>query len=168
MNLVRTFSTLTLFLGASLLPFSLAQAPNMPPSEWSHSLEIVEGATVGSEMDIIFKAIIPNTFHVYSNDYECPNGGPLPSEFKFDASTSYELVGKARPVGAKMVFDDIFECNVSEFHHEAMFRQRIKVMQPSLRIKGVLEYQMCAESGLCVLHKYPFELNSVIEAAPKK
>ena len=130
------------------------------PSEWSHSLGDTT-VSVGDEIEIIFRAVIPDTYLVYSNDYDCPGGGPLPAEFKYDSSAAYTLVGTATPVGAEKVYDDIFECEISEFHTTAEFRQKIKILSADAKISGVLWYQMCAATGLCVLHKYPYTIENL-------
>jgi thiol:disulfide interchange protein len=135
-------------------------AQMIPPAEWSHSVTN-KTVNVGDEIEVVFKAKIPDTYHVYSTDYDCPGGGPLPALFVYKEHSSYKLSGKAKPVGAKKVYDDVFECDVNEFHHEGEFRQKIKILSNSPKISGILEYQMCTEAGMCVLHEYEYEITGL-------
>ncbi|MCB9240173.1 MAG: thioredoxin family protein [Flavobacteriales bacterium] len=133
------------------------QAQMVPPAKWSYQV-VTKNPKSCETIEVVFKAEIPESFHVYSNDYNCPNGGPLPSVFTFTPHASFKLVGGAKPVGAKKVYDDIFECDITEFHHKAEFRQKIELKNTSPVIKGILEYQMCTEQGMCVLHEYEFNI----------
>lgn len=151
-----------LWLALALMTFSFAGFAQMvPPANWKHSVNKTTIAA-GDEIEVVFKAKIPGTYHIYSNDFKCPNGGPLLSEFKFNNNGSFKLVGTARPIGAKKVYDDIFKCDITEFHDQAEFRQKIKILKTSPVISGVLEYQMCTEQGICVLHEYEFTINNLV------
>lgn len=140
-----------------VIPISIGQV--IPPADWSYELP-VKSARVGDVIEVVFKARIPGTYHIYSNDYVC-EFGPLPSEFKFDKHSSFKLLGKAKPIGAHKYFDDVFNCDLTDFSKTAEFRQKIKLLAPDPQIKGLLEYQMCTEEGFCVLHEYPFEIKGL-------
>lgn len=153
------------------MQFSLVQAqtPEQSPAKWN--LEVVKDTISNDPNKVIFvfKGVIPAGHHVYSSDYECPNGGPLPSEVKFDSNASFSLDGKLKAIGAEEVFDDIFECNVKEFHDVAEFRQHVTYKSKSGTVTGEIGYQMCSPSGLCVLHTYKFKHTfTVLESVQKK
>lgn len=131
----------------------------IPPAEWRYELP-VKNAKVGDVIEIVFKAKIPATYHIYSNDYDC-EFGPLPSEFKFEPHPSFKLSGKAKAIGAHKYFDDVFNCDISDFNKTAEFRQKVKLLAPEPVIKGVLEYQMCTEEGFCVLHEFEYAIQGL-------
>ncbi len=145
--------------------FTTAQAQNVP-SKWSHKV-VNPTVEIGGEIELVFTAVIPDKYLVYSNNYDCPNGGPLPAEFLYNLDSTYELVGSPLAVGDEEVFDDIFECNIKEFHTKAEFRQKIKITNSNSSISGILEYQMCAPTGLCVLHKYEFTVENLVVSEKK-
>ncbi len=133
---------------------SIAQI--IPPADWSYEIPN-KNVKTGEETEIVFKAVIPETYHVYSNNYVC-KFGPLPSEFKFEKHPSFEVVGLAKAVGDHKYFDDVFNCDLADFSKTAEFHQKIKILGKDPVIKGVLEYQMCTEAGLCVLQEYDFNI----------
>jgi thiol:disulfide interchange protein DsbD len=143
----------------SLWSLTLATAfgQMVPPAEFSYTIDKTS-VCPGDVVEVTFIGIIPETFHMYSNDYDCPGGGPLPAKFTYESNSTFELVGKAKPIGAKKIYDDIFMCDITEFHHKAEFRQKIKILSANPVIKGLLEYQICTEQGMCVLHEYEIEL----------
>lgn len=136
----------------------------IPPAKFTYSVDKTT-VEIGDVVTVTFTGVIPKTYHVYSNDYSCPNGGPLPAKFNFNAHSSYSTVGKATPIGAKKVYDDIFECDITEFHHTAVFKQKFKILNASPKITGLLEYQMCTEEGRCVLHEYEIDIKGISVAA---
>jgi hypothetical protein len=158
---MKSFFTFAL----SILVFALTSSAQNPPSSWSQSVTD-SSVAVGEEIEVVFRAIIPATYLVYSNDYDCPNGGPLPTVFNYVQTPDFELVGSPIPIGAEKVYDEIFECEISEFHKIAEFRQRIKILTENINISGVIEYQMCAASGLCVLHKYEYSIGNLTITPP--
>lgn len=135
-------------------------AQMIPPADFSYSIT-PNSVKVGDEITITFNGDIPETFHMYSNDYKC-DLGPLPAKFTFEKNGSFSLVGGATPVGSEKVFDDIFNCELSEFHHKAVFKQKVKILSANPKITGLLEYQMCTEAGMCVLHEYEFNITGII------
>jgi len=150
--------SLLAMLGLFLMQ-SLSIAQNIPPAEWSYEVPSKE-FKVGDVVEVTFKAVIPGNYHIYSNDYVC-EFGPLPSEFLFDAHPSYSVAGKAKPIGAHKFFDDVFNCDLTDFKGTAEFRQKLKVLAPDPLITGRLDYQMCTDDGFCVLHKYKFEIEGL-------
>lgn len=127
----------------------------VPPANWS--FEIVQHPQDTQIFEIRFVGQVPEKHHIYSMNYDCPVG-PLPSQFIFATSPDCDLVGEAHALGDTEEYDDIFECTLKTFHHTAVFAQSVRSMKAGAHLKGVLEYQMCAPSGLCVLHKYEFDI----------
>jgi thiol:disulfide interchange protein DsbD len=127
----------------------LAQAQVLKPATWSYDVSKKQVA-VGEEVELIFNVRIDKDWYLYSSDFD-PDLGPMVTEFTFQKHPSYELVGKIRPVNPKKKYDDIWEGEYTYFVGTAQFRQKIRVLQPELTVKGGYEYQVCTDiDGRCI------------------
>ena len=109
---------------------------------WSFSQKKISA----DEFELIFKAKIEPTWHLYSQ-IETPDG-PLPTSFEFEKSKDYVLVGKTiepAPIEhAEPVFDNLV---VRYFENAATFKQKIKVKNKTpFTIKGFIDGMACNES----------------------
>ena len=109
---------------------------------WSFSQKKISA----DEFELIFKAKIEPTWHLYSQ-IETPDG-PLPTSFEFEKSKDYVLVGKTiepAPIEhAEPVFDNLV---VRYFENAATFKQKIKVKSKTpFTIKGFIDGMACNES----------------------
>lgn len=111
------------------------------PASWSHSVEKVSD----TEYTLTFKGIIQDEWHVYSQ--YTAEGGSLPSEFTFEgAGEDYELIGKTEESETITEYSEIFEVDETFFKGEAVFTQRIKLLNPEVnQISVNLFYQICKE-----------------------
>ena len=109
---------------------------------WSFSQKKISA----DEFELIFKAKIEPTWHLYSQ-IETPDG-PLPTSFEFEKSKDYVLVGKTiepAPIEhAEPVFDNLV---VRYFENVATFKQKIKAITKNpFNIKGFIDGMACNES----------------------
>ena len=109
---------------------------------WSFSQKKISA----DEFELIFKAKIEPTWHLYSQ-IETPDG-PLPTSFEFEKSKDYVLVGKTiepAPIEhAEPVFDNLV---VRYFENVAIFKQKIKAKSKTpFTIKGFIDGMACNES----------------------
>jgi thiol:disulfide interchange protein len=109
---------------------------------WSFSQKKISA----DEFELIFKAKIEPTWHLYSQ-IETPDG-PLPTSFEFEKSKDYVLVGKTiepAPIEhAEPVFDNLV---VRYFENVATFKQKIKAKSKTpFIIKGFIDGMACNES----------------------
>ena len=109
---------------------------------WSFSQKKISA----DEYELIFKAKIEPTWHLYSQ-IETPDG-PLPTSFEFEKSKDYVLVGKTiepSPIEhAEPVFDNLV---VRYFENVATFKQKIKAITKNpFNIKGFIDGMACNES----------------------
>ncbi|MCJ8165593.1 thioredoxin family protein [Pontibacter sp. E15-1] len=126
-----------------------AQAQVLKPATWSYDTAKKQVA-VGEEVELIFHVKIDKDWYLYSSDFD-PDLGPMVTEFAFQKHPSYELVGKIRPINPKKKYDELWEGEYTYFTGTAQFRQRVRVLQPELLIKGSYEYQVCSDvSGQCI------------------
>jgi len=138
--------------------FLATQMPGqiLQPAKWELKVSNKE-ASVGDEIDLIFLATIDQNWYLYSSDFD-PELGPMVTEFTFDDSDSYELVGNIRPINPKRGYDKIFEGDYTYFRKKGEFRQTIKVLNTDLRISGNYEYQVCSDiDGKCIPFDEDFE-----------
>ncbi|HEY4651587.1 MAG TPA: cytochrome c biogenesis protein CcdA, partial [Pontibacter sp.] len=147
--LTNTYSK-GLLATALLWLFTLtAFAQVLKPATWSYDVSKKQ-ATVGEEVELIFNVRIDKDWYLYSSDFD-PDLGPMVTEFKFAKHPSYELVGKIKPVNPKKKYDDLWGGEYTYFTGTAQFRQKIKVLQPELQVKGSYEYQVCTDiDGRCI------------------
>ena len=107
----------------------------------------------GEEMELLFNVSIDKNWYLYSTDFD-PDLGPMVTKFSFEIHPSYELLGKIEPVKPKKKYDQLWKGEYTYFTGSAQFRQKVRVLQPHLLIKGTYEYQICSDvNGRCI----PFE-----------
>jgi len=109
-----------------------------------------------TEYELIFKASIFEGWHIYSQYTD--EGGSLPSEFAFKgAGEDYELVGPTEESETIVEYSDIFEVEETFFKEEAIFTQKIELLDPDVRqIDVSLFYQVCKEVCIGVDEDFSF------------
>ncbi|AKQ46373.1 thiol:disulfide interchange protein DsbD [Rufibacter radiotolerans] len=149
------------------LLLAVAQAQVLKPATWSYDVSAKE-VKVGEEVELLFNAKIIPDWYLYSSDFD-PELGPIVTTFTFQKHPSYALVGKIKAVNPKKKFDQMWGGEYTYFTKTAQFRQRIKVLQPTLVIKGSYEYQVCSEvNGQCIPGEADFQFTqiTVLPGAP--
>ncbi|WP_321281049.1 protein-disulfide reductase DsbD domain-containing protein [Marinifilum fragile] len=145
-----------LVLVLSVSTASFAQI--LTPAKWTVELS-KKDIKVGDVIEVVFKAKIDKSWHVYSNDFD-PDLGPILIEFDFEDHASYERIGKVKPINAHKKYDKIWEGDVSYFEDTAEMRQKIKVKSLPLHVEGTFDFQTCSdETGQCVMGDDEFDLN---------
>lgn len=148
---------ITVLVGVLVMLSSLSFGQILNPTKWKVELSKKE-IKAGDVIDVVFKAKIDKSWHLYSNDFD-PDLGPILISFDFEADASYERIGKVKPVNAKKHYDKIWEGEVSYFENTAELRQQIKVLSLPLKIVGTFDFQSCSdESGQCVMGDDEFDL----------
>lgn len=151
----------TIFLASLMLAFIslFAHAQIEEPVEWNVELSDTK-ASVGDKIDVVFKATIKPTWHLYSNDFD-PELGPIVLSFNFEDNSTYEKVGKVKPINSQKHYDEVWEGEVSYFENTAELRQTIVVKELPLKISGTYEFQSCSdETGMCVMGDEEFDLSA--------
>lgn len=138
---------LVLFFGLLFIGTGAALAQtDENPAVWSHEVRQLSD----TEYELVFKGKIMEGWHVYSQ--HTAEGGALPSEFTFEkAGEDYELVGVTEESETITEYSDIFEVDETFFKEEAIFTQKIKLLDPEVnQISVNLFYQICKEVCLPV------------------
>ena len=157
---------LNLFLLLLGLTFAQAQVGGVPV-KWAGEVEKVSD----TEYNLIYKATIEDHFHLYSQ--YTPENGPLPTEFKYDKEqlgTAFELVNAAAEGETKKKFEKVFGVDVIYFSHDALFVQRVKLLDANLTsIVGKVGFMTCDDSK-CIPadDKLTFDLTTATAAEDGK
>ena len=129
-----------LFLWLSLCSVALS-AQILDPIKWQVRAERVGETTY----DLLFTAVPESAdWHLYSQYTE--EGGPLPTEFTFEASEYYSRVGKVEEESAVKSYEsELFDgAVVKEFKAgNVEFTQRIEVRNPAFPVVGYVSYMTC-------------------------
>jgi len=112
------------------------------PVKWSFKTNRINDTIA----ELQFIANIDNTWHLYSQSI--PQGGPLPTEFKFDKITGAKLLGKVGEPKGHEEYDKMFELKIKYFDKQAIFVQKVKITsnKPAV-LKGILYYQTCDDNS---------------------
>ncbi len=125
------------------LPKKKQQKSNvLDPVKWDSKVKKLSD----TEYEVTYTATIDDHWHFYSQ-----NGGedgPIATEFTFNTnSKDFELVGKTSESETIEVFEDAFQMKVNYFENKAVFKQKIKVLNPNLKsIAAEVMFQACDDS----------------------
>lgn len=131
------------------------------PVKWS-----VEAKEVGNnEYDLIFTAKVDEGWNVYSQFLK--DDGPRPTKIIVAEGTHYSITSKPTESGSHMVkeHDPNFDMELVKFKGDATFIQRIKINDPSQKVKGELEYMTCDNSKCLFPDPIPFEFDPATKKA---
>ncbi len=139
--------------------FFIGQTQN--PVTWTGSYTSLNE----SEGEITITANIEMGWHIYSQ--RLTDAGPINTSFTFTPAKNFELKDKTTEENAKEEFDKAFEAKVFSFEGKAVFKQKIKRLNPKQFTTVVkLEYVSC-NSTMCLPPKVS-ELSINIPAFVKK
>ena len=124
-----------------LAVFFTSNAQILQPVKWSFDSKKINN----EEFDLILKAQMDKGWHIYGIDI--PEGGPIPTSFKFNPSEEYELVGTLVTPAAIEKYDNAFEMDLRYYDDNAQFKQRVKMKSGKpFKVSGELEYMSCDDS----------------------
>ena len=125
------------------------------PVSWSQELNKISD----TEYELIIQGKIFEGWHVYSQ--YTSDGGSLPSEFTYKkVGVDYELLGETLESPTETEFSEIFEVDETFFKKEAVFTQKIKLLDSTVRQIDVnLSYQVCKEVCIAVDKDFYFALD---------
>ncbi|MBM3404908.1 MAG: disulfide bond formation protein DsbD [Bacteroidetes bacterium] len=150
------------FLVLALLVFPLMLLSQiLTPIKWSFQVNRISDEKV----ELVFKANIDKGWHLYSQFI--PENGPIPTSFKFEKSPSYQLSGKlSEPKGIEE-YDAMFEMKLKFFSDEAVFKQKIIILNDqAFKINGVLEFMCCDDKQCLPPEEVEFSFNIGKAAKP--
>lgn len=102
-----------------------------------------------TEYKVKFICELEDEWHTYSQF--TAEGGPLPTQFRFEKNKDIELIGKVEEIGKKhKKFDEIFGVDVTEFDGNVTYVQRVKIKNPKAILKGEFDGQVCKDEEGCM------------------
>lgn len=136
--------SLSLIILLSILPI-LAWTQVLEPVKWSFK---VEQNTPG-EATLLLISNAERGWHTYSQ--EVIPDGPVPTEFTFQKSPDFELIGKViEPKGIREKDPQMNNMVLTIFPDKAVFKQKIRVLsKKDFTIKGSV-YFMCCNDRSCI------------------
>lgn len=141
-----------------------AASPNglLQPVSWTFDKEKIDENTY----DLILTADLEETWNLYSQFTE--EGGPIPTTFYFDEATHYSREGIVSETGKKKegpdpLFGGIKVIKFTE--GPVVFKQRIKVSDPSIPISGAVEFMTCDDTRCLPPTEVPFKINLLADGA---
>ena len=161
MNRKFLLSLLGIFFFLTQLPQDYAQV--LDPVKWSFSSQKINS----DEYELIFTAKIDKNWHLYSQ--YVPEGGPVPTNFIFEPSSNFKLIGKTTEPRPHKMYDQNFEMEVQYFDGQAIFKQRIKSLtQQSFNVRGTVEFMACDDSRCIPPAEVDFDFAISPSAEPDK
>jgi len=152
---MRTLKISSLLFLLSFFVFSsfFVQAQIIEPVKWEFKTKVTGNNTA----ELQFTATIKRGWHLYSQ--HLPEGGPMPTEFKFEKLNGVQLVGASTEPKANEVFDEMFQMKVKYFDDFVTFVQKIKLTsdKPAL-VSGLINFQACNDET-CVPGETEFSFN---------
>jgi hypothetical protein len=140
-----------------LISFQVAAQEKADISKWNVSVS-KKNAKAGDEVEVIFSASIDKNWKLYSSDFK-NDIGPIPTEFKFSETDSYQLLGGIKPVQPKKTVDPTWDVAYTYFTEKAEFRQKIKLSKKDFVVKGTIKGLLCSnEDGLCIPFQESFQI----------
>ncbi len=133
---------LRLLFGAIFALSTLASTAQVfNPVSWSYDSKQLSD----NEYELRFKAEIDPHWHIYSNTLS-GDEGPLPTEFTFEKSKDFELVGGIKEPKPTKEFDKNFQMDLLFFDYEVTFSQKVRLKNPTANVKGELTFMVCDDS----------------------
>lgn len=127
-------------------------------SHWKVSFSKSD-AKPGEQVEVVFSADIDKNWKLYSSDFK-GDIGPLPTEFAFNPTNAYQLVGEIRAVKPLKAVDPTWDKAYTYFTDKAEFRQTIKLAKAGGKVSGTIKGLLCSNvDGLCVPFKESFEVH---------
>ncbi len=148
---------------AVLLMLFAANVLAQNPLHWTFtSKDVGKG-----QFDLVLACKVDEGYYTYSQTQEREDG-PLPTEIAFEEGPHFKLVGKAVETGLLQEYDKVFGMTVRKFKHEAIFTQRVQVLDGSKPIKGYVAAQSCNDNACFPPLAVDFAIVVAPAAAPAK
>ena len=114
-----------------------------------------------NEFELIFTANIDEGWYIYSQSLA--DDGPVPTEFTFQETNNYKLLGDVVEKKANEEYDPNFDMMLKFFKDKTTFKQRVSLedMSQSVTIKGEIYYMTCDDKQ-CLppeLVEFSFDFN---------
>ena len=143
------------FIVVFFLGFAAFAQDDENPVIWSKELIKLSE----TEYELVMRGDIHEGWHVYSQ--HTVEGGSMPSEFTYSkAGEDFEPIGPTRESETITEYSEVFEIDETFFKKEAIFTQKIRLLNPEVRQIDVnLWYQVCKEVCIPAEMDFSFALD---------
>ncbi|WP_299799331.1 cytochrome c biogenesis protein CcdA [uncultured Maribacter sp.] len=150
--MIRFFALLLFIV---VLPLGIFAQTEDEPVVWEQQINKISE----SEYELVMQAKILDGWHMYSQFTS--EFGSLPSEFTYNGNgTIYELIDGTEESETIKEYSEIFEVEETYFKDDAIFTQRIKIVDSSInQIDVDLFFQVCKEVCIPMDKKFIFTLD---------
>ena len=108
------------------------------------------------KFELVTNATIEKGWRLYSQNL--PNGGAIPTEFIFDNSSSFDLLGFTKESKSISKFDPIFNMEQTYFESKSTFTQEILLLKKIETINVKIAYQAC-DDIVCIFREADLVFN---------
>ena len=108
------------------------------------------------KFELVTKATIEKGWRLYSQNL--PKGGAIPTEFIFDNSSSFNLLGSTKESKSISKFDPIFNMEQTYFESKSTFNQEILLLKKIETINVKIAYQAC-DDIVCIFREADLVFN---------
>jgi len=147
---VLLFSLLSLFFSFNIF------SQELEPVKWNYEVEKISD----TEFNLIFKANVDKGWYIYSQEQPSEESFAPTTYFEFqDVEGNYKLEGKTSEPDVPTIYDKIFQEEVKKFKDEAVFKQRVSLINKDLKqIDVKVDYQTCDDSK-CIPSDFLFNFS---------
>ena len=112
-----------------------------------------------NQYELVFTADIDPNWAIYSQSVD--EGGPIPTTFFFSESSSYNLIDEVVEDSINMVTqnDLVFDMVVSKFYNQAIFRQKVEIINYDNPVSGGFEFMTCDDTQCLAPEIIDFKFN---------
>lgn len=123
---------------------SVVTAEVLEPIKWDFSTNKINE----NEYELVMHGSIEKGWHTYSQ-YLTSFDGPLPTMITFEAGDNYTLIDSTLEENTEKHFDTTFDMELTSFTTDAIFKQKIKVKDGNIIVKGNINFMVCND-GKCL------------------
>lgn len=147
---VFLFSLLTLYFTFNIF------SQELEPVKWEYEVEKISD----TEFILIFKANVDKGWYIYSQEQPSEESFAPTTYFEFqNVEGNYQLEGKTSEPDVPTIYDKIFQEDVKKFKDEAVFKQRVILINKDLKqIDVTVDYQTCDDSK-CIPSDFLFNFS---------
>lgn len=125
----------------ALFIYTLGFSQILEPVKWQTSVEKISE----NEYNLITKAIIESGWHLYAQ--EVPEDGPIPTTFSYDdANGALKFIGNTDEGEGHVVDDPVFQMKIKFFEKEAVFKQKVELVDGVKSVNGIVEFMVCDDA----------------------
>ena len=133
------------------------QSKIFDPVKWTSSIKKLND----TDYELVYTATLEDKWHIYSQNNKEPMG-PIPTEitFKDNENNDYKTIGNLEESTTITKYENAFAMDVTYFEKQAIFTQKIKVLNPAIKkIEAEVYYQACDDEKCLAPTSFQFVNN---------